>query len=77
MIQKRTIYNRIKLYRVAFGWSREELAEKAGVNFQTIGYLERDEYNPSLELALKFSEIFDTEIQKIFSFTPFLPTQPM
>jgi putative transcriptional regulator len=77
MIQKRKIYNRIKLYRVAFGWSREELAEKVGVNFQTIGYLEREEYNPSLELALKFSEIFKTPTEKLFSFTIFQPTDPI
>jgi putative transcriptional regulator len=77
MIQKRQIHNRIKLYRTAFSLTREELAQKVGVNFQTIGYLERDEYNPSLELALKFAEVFETTVENIFSFTPFTPTQPL
>jgi len=38
-----------------------------GVNFQTIGYLEREEYNPSLDLAFRFSEIFNQPIEFIFS----------
>jgi putative transcriptional regulator len=77
MPQKRIIYNRIKLYRVLFNFSREELAGKVGVNFQTIGYLERQEYNPSLELAFKISEVFNTSIENIFSFTPFNPNSPL
>ena len=75
MLQKNTIYNRIKVFRVSYGWTREELAQLVGVNFQTIGYLEREEYNPSLELALKFSSVFQTPVENIFSFTPFAPNQ--
>ena len=55
------------------GWSRKELAEKLGVNFQTIGYLERCEYSPSLDLAFKISALFGLPIEKIFSKTPFKP----
>jgi len=36
------------------------------VNPQTIGYLERGEYNPSLALAFRFSELFDLPVEKIF-----------
>ena len=43
--------------------SRKELAEKIGVNFQTIGYLEREEYNPSLDLAFRISEILDKPVE--------------
>lgn len=51
--------------------SRQELADKIGVNFQTIGYLEREEYNPSLDLAFRISEVFDLPIDMIFSSRPF------
>ena len=46
--------------------SRVELAERVGVNSQTIGYLERGEYNPSLALAFRFSELFGLPVEKIF-----------
>lgn len=52
------------------GVSRKELAEKIGVNFQTVGYLERGEYNPSLDLAFKISEYFDLPVEFIFSTEP-------
>jgi putative transcriptional regulator len=67
------IYNRIKLYRIAADLSRDELSKFIGVNFQTIGFLEREDYNPSLELALKISQFFKVRVEDIFSFTPFLP----
>ena len=42
------VYNRIEEARAALGLSRQDLADKAGVHYQTIGYLEREEYSPSL-----------------------------
>ncbi|MBN2774034.1 MAG: helix-turn-helix domain-containing protein, partial [Prolixibacteraceae bacterium] len=45
-------------------------ADIIGVNFQTIGYLEREEYNPSLDLAFKISEYFKLPIEIIFSPQP-------
>lgn len=66
------IYNRIKLLRTEKGLSRKELAEAVGVNFQTIGYLERGDYNPSLELAFKLAEYFDVPVDAAFSPRPFL-----
>ena len=57
-----TIYNRISLLREDKGWSRKELADKLEVNFQTIGYLERGEYNPSLDLAFRISALFGLPI---------------
>ena len=53
--------------------SRQELADAVGVNFQTIGYIERGEYNPSLDLAFRFAEVFDLPIEAIFSREPFRP----
>ncbi|MCK5102606.1 MAG: helix-turn-helix domain-containing protein, partial [Cyclobacteriaceae bacterium] len=50
-MKSRKIYNRISILRQERGLTRKQLAEKIGVNFQTVGYLEREEYNPSLDLA--------------------------
>lgn len=47
--------------------SRQELAEKVDVNVQTIGFIERGDYFPSLELAFKLSEVFTVSIEDIFS----------
>ncbi|MGF1462360.1 MAG: helix-turn-helix transcriptional regulator [Maricaulaceae bacterium] len=65
------IYNRISLLRAERGLSRKALAEALDVNYQTIGYLERGDYNPSLELALKISEFFELPIEMLFSLQPF------
>jgi DNA-binding XRE family transcriptional regulator len=53
--------------------SRKDLAERIGVNPQTVGYLERGEYNPSLDLAFRISECFDLPIEAVFSTTPMKP----
>lgn len=65
------MYNRIALFRTESGLSRKDLAEAVDVNPQTIGYLERGDYKPSLELAMKIAAQFDVPIEMIFSFTPF------
>ena len=69
-MESRKIYNRISVLRMERNISRKELAEKIGVNFQTVGYLEREEYNPSLDLAFKISEYFDLQVEHIFSTKP-------
>ncbi len=68
-----TIHNRIPVLRVERGQSRQQLADALGVNYQTIGYLERGDYNPSLELAFRISEHFNLPIEAIFSRSPFSP----
>ena len=72
-MKSRKIYNRISILRQEKGISRKELAEKIGVNFQTVGYLEREEYNPSLDLAFRISENFGLPIELIFSTKPLKP----
>lgn len=71
-MESRKLYNRINLLRKEKGMSRQELADKIGVNFQTIGYLEREEYNPSLDLAFRISEVFELPIDMIFSTQAFI-----
>lgn len=70
---KTVIYNRLQVLRVERGLSRQELADAVEVNFQTIGYLERGDYTPSLELAFKLSEFFGLPIEAIFATQPFKP----
>ena len=65
------IHNRLNVLRAERSISRKDLADAVGVNFQTIGYLERGDYNPSLELALKISGYFSLPVEMIFSLQPF------
>ena len=65
------MYNRIALFRAEAGMSRKALADKVGVNPQTIGFLERGDYNPSLELALNVAAVFKVPVELLFSFKPF------
>jgi putative transcriptional regulator len=53
--------------------SRKKLADKLGINYQTVGYIERGDYNPSLELALTIAELFRLPVEAIFSLKPMTP----
>lgn len=64
------MHNRIAMLRAERGTSRRELADALGVHYQTIGYLERGEYSPSLELALRLAEHFDVAVEVVFSLVP-------
>ncbi len=68
-----TIHNRLPVLRAERGLSRQDLADAIGVNYQTIGYLERGDYTPSLDLAFRLGEHFSLPIEAIFSRTPFRP----
>lgn len=65
------VYNRIAMLRVERGISRRQLAEALGVHYQTVGYLERGEFAPSLHLALRLARFFGVPVEVIFSIEPF------
>ena len=65
------IHNRIAMLRAERKVSRRELAEALGVHYQTVGYLERGEYSPSLHLALRIAEYFEVPVEVVFSLDPF------
>jgi putative transcriptional regulator len=67
------LYNRIAVLRAERGISRQDLADAMDVNYQTIGFLERGDYSPSLKLALSLAEYFALPIEAIFSKQPFQP----
>ncbi len=67
------LYNRLSVMRAERGVSRKAVAEAVGVNPQTIGYIERGDYGPSLELALRMAAFFRTPVEVLFSLEPFKP----
>lgn len=67
------LHNRLAVLRAERGLSRQDLAAALGVNYQTIGYLERGDYNPSLDLALRIAEHFELPVEAVFNRHPFPP----
>ncbi|MDO5739175.1 MAG: helix-turn-helix transcriptional regulator [Ornithinimicrobium sp.] len=65
------VHNRIAMLRAERGISRRELAEALGVHYQTVGYLERGEYSPSLHLALRIAGHFQVPLEVVFSLEEF------
>ncbi|WP_152193003.1 helix-turn-helix transcriptional regulator [Georgenia satyanarayanai] len=66
-----SVHNRIATLRVDRGVTRRELADALGVHYQTVGYLERGEYAPSLHLALRIAAYFDVPLEFVFSLERF------
>jgi len=66
------LVTRIKELRDERKLKQQELADLVGVSRQTIYFLEKGSYNPSLTLSLKIAEIFDKTIEEIFYFEPII-----
>lgn len=60
--------NRIKEFRVKFALTQEDLAKKVNVRRETIVFLEKNKYNPSLRLAFDLAQVFGVAIEEVFSF---------
>jgi putative transcriptional regulator len=69
------VFNRIAAARESQGLSRQDFATAIDVHYQTIGYLERGEYSPSLVLALRIARVLDLAVEDLFSLDP-LPDDP-
>jgi len=67
------VHNRLPLLRADRGLSRTDLAEALGIHYQTVGYLERGEYAPSLHLALRIARFFGVPVEAVFSLDAFGP----
>ncbi|ETA67831.1 putative transcriptional regulator [Methanolobus tindarius DSM 2278] len=59
---------RIKELRARYDLTQEDLANKVGVRRETIGFLEKGKYNPSLKLAYKVAITLETTIDELFIF---------
>ena len=66
-------YNRIRMLRTERSVSRQQLADAVNVHVQTIGYIERRQYNLSLALAMRICQFFDLTLDAVFSGQPFEP----
>jgi putative transcriptional regulator len=61
-----TVLNLVEQTRTNRAVTRQELADAVGVHYQTIGYIERGEYSPSLLLALQIAKILETKVEDLF-----------
>jgi putative transcriptional regulator len=65
------VFNRLPMLRADRGISRSALADALGIHYQTVGYIERGEYAPSLHLALQIAAFFGLPVEAVFSLEPF------
>lgn len=65
--QEVQITNRLEEQRTSAGLSRQGLADAVDVHYQTIGYIERGEYSPSLVLALRIAKVLNKKVEQIFT----------
>ena len=63
-----TFKTRIKEFRARYDMTQEDLAKKVGVRRETISFLERGKYNPSLKLAHDVANVLKTTIDELFIF---------
>lgn len=59
---------KLKEYRAKYNMNQAELAELVGVRRETIGHLERGEYNPSLKLASDIAKVFKVTVDELFRY---------
>lgn len=60
--------NRIKEFRAKYNLTQDELAKKVNVRRETIVFLEKNKYNPSLQLAHDLACVFNVPIETLFEF---------
>jgi len=59
---------RIKELRARYDMTQEDLANKVGVRRETIVFLEKGKYNPSLKLAYDVAKALNSKIEEVFIF---------
>jgi putative transcriptional regulator len=59
---------KLKEFRSARGITQEGLADRVGVRRETVIFLEKGKYNPSLRLAYRTAQVLGTTIEELFSF---------
>ena len=68
-MKKTQITNEIRKFRFENGeMTQKDLASQVGVTRQTIVAIENSKYSPTLELAFKIAEVFQTNIEAVFSY---------
>ena len=64
--------NRIKEFRARYNITQDELAKQVNVRRETIVFLEKNKYNPSLKLAYDLAQVFLVKIEDLFIFNDVL-----
>lgn len=59
--------NRVKEFRARYDLTQQDLAGKVGVRRETIVFLEKGKYSPSLKLAMKIARALKTSVDELFS----------
>ncbi len=58
--------NNVKITRIKRSMTQEQLARKVGVTRQTIGLIEKGEYNPTLLLCISIAKALDKTLDELF-----------
>lgn len=66
--KKRKLTTKIKVYRAMQDLTQDELAKLVGVTRETISYIERGKYSPSLRVAYEIAEVLQTTMDELFTF---------
>jgi len=62
------LHKRIREFRARHNLTQDDLAKKVNVRRETIVFLEKNKYNPSLKLAYEIAKVFEVKIEEIFYF---------
>jgi len=60
------LHNKVKELRARFGFTQGDLGERVGVTRQTIGFIEKGDFSPSITLALKMAREFEIKVDELF-----------
>lgn len=63
------LINHVKELRARFNINQQELGALVHVSRQTISLIERGDYNPSIVLALKIAQVFESKVEEVFEYT--------
>jgi conserved domain protein len=66
MAKESNIITNLKSVRESRSMTQQELADRIGMRRETILHLENNRYNPSLEMALKITQVFDLRVEELF-----------
>lgn len=58
--------NKLRVLRAERDWTQEDLAQKLGISRQAVIAIEKEKYNPSLQLAFRMARLFSKPVEEIF-----------
>ncbi|GAA0301890.1 putative transcriptional regulator [Gracilibacillus halotolerans] len=58
--------NSVRELRARFRMTQTDLAKSVGITRQTVGLIEKGDYAPSVVLAIKIAQTFETSVEEVF-----------